>query len=325
MAVARAALLVAGVASKATDRSIDNTHINPELDPKSHRVFYNVDYPDDLSPKPVHEFDHPFPLVQDSEDYDKDFVKDENSDKGEWKLQQKYEKLSQRLAQSRAAVAKSKKAEEDRYRKLTGHRSQERNARLETRDARAAREAAEKRAEKKLKEAEKRLEKMLGKDVAEGGIAKATDKLKNETDDLEGCKKKLAEAREELKKLQEEKLRMEAAAKDSASAHRTAEQAELGKEKEEASWEKTVANGESDYNRAHRTYKQEVADLATMEADMKKAEEKIRHFRRAEDSSGGVYNANVEKSSARESPRTIALATAVMAAVAASAAQFLLA
>merc|ERR1719272_2877724 len=69
--------------------------IHPGLDPVSDKKFYDgsrADYVTDLRPHkdaPLH-FSHPFPEVQDSNDYDKDYVKDENGDSGEFAAQEKY-------------------------------------------------------------------------------------------------------------------------------------------------------------------------------------------------------------------------------------------
>jgi len=331
LVVASALLLAVGVAGKAThvSSSSSSLRLNPKLDPKSDKVFFDHDYPHDLKPTAVHEFDHPFPTVQDSEDFDSDYVKDENSDAGEWKLQQKYDSLAQKLAQARAAAAKAKEVEERKYQDLNTHRSEEREARLEAREARAAKEKAEKRAEEKLEEAEHHLDEVMGKDISEGGIAKATENLKNETQDLEGCKKKLAEARAELKKVQEERLKREAAAKNSKEVRRDAEAAQFGREKEEAALEQQAAEEEEKYKAAQRTYDESSASLSRMEGEMKKAEEKVRHFRRSEDSGEGTYNsanptsAPTTKSSARDRTHVSALVTAVVVAAAASAAQLI--
>merc|ERR1712139_144988 len=59
-------------------------------------------------------FKHPYPVVQDHEEFDSDFVKDENSDNGEWKAQTEYDRLRHKLRQLKkeAAEALAKKNEE---------------------------------------------------------------------------------------------------------------------------------------------------------------------------------------------------------------------
>jgi len=67
----------------------ENAHIAPSLAPESSKKFFGKDYPGDHHPvaDEHYYFDHPYPAVQDSGDFDKDFVKDENGDSGEWKAQ----------------------------------------------------------------------------------------------------------------------------------------------------------------------------------------------------------------------------------------------
>ena len=42
-------------------------------------------------------FNHPYPAVQDSNDFDFDFVKDENSDGGRWAAQMEYDTLRSKI------------------------------------------------------------------------------------------------------------------------------------------------------------------------------------------------------------------------------------
>merc|ERR1711953_950323 len=72
---------------------------------------FPADYPDDTRPKTnmSKDFTHPYPDVQASTAYDEDFVKDENSDNGEWKAQADYDLLRAKVRKEDADV---KKAEE---------------------------------------------------------------------------------------------------------------------------------------------------------------------------------------------------------------------
>merc|ERR1719343_1170127 len=67
--------------------------LTPKLDPQSHKEFFDKDYIADGRPQNKTHFQHPYPVLQDSEDYDKDYTKDENTDSGEWAAQDKYDKL----------------------------------------------------------------------------------------------------------------------------------------------------------------------------------------------------------------------------------------
>merc|ERR550537_1301666 len=95
--------------------------IEPELEPKSDKKFFGKDYPDDVRPAVIHHFSHPYPTVQDSDRYEKDYVKDENDDGGYWKAQMEYDRVKNKLAQEKeeekeldAAKAAEAKAAQDR-------------------------------------------------------------------------------------------------------------------------------------------------------------------------------------------------------------------
>merc|ERR1719272_35814 len=45
-------------------------------------------------------FNHPYPAVQDSEDFDTNFVKDENSDGGKWQAQMDYDVFRNKVRQA---------------------------------------------------------------------------------------------------------------------------------------------------------------------------------------------------------------------------------
>jgi len=59
-------------------------------------------------------FGHPYPTIQDSEDFDKDFVKDENADNGEYTAQSEYDRLRHKvtLLTQQAKAAGERKNEE---------------------------------------------------------------------------------------------------------------------------------------------------------------------------------------------------------------------
>merc|ERR1719387_2020620 len=93
--------------------------IEPELDPTSDKKFFGKDYPDDHRPGmyPGHKFSHPYPAVQDSDRYDKDYVEDSNDDGGYWKAQMRYDRAKNNVMKERNEVAealkKLKKEEKD--------------------------------------------------------------------------------------------------------------------------------------------------------------------------------------------------------------------
>ena len=86
-------LCLAFVCAIVAEASILKENISPALRPEAPKKF-NKDYPVDKAPAvDVLHFKHPYPVVQDTEDFDKDFVKDENSDNGEFKAQSEYDRL----------------------------------------------------------------------------------------------------------------------------------------------------------------------------------------------------------------------------------------
>merc|ERR1719195_2454177 len=90
--------------------------ISPKLEPGSDKVFFGEDYPDNRQPtekKISPEFGHPYPALQDTDKFDKDYVKDENSDDGEWEAQMNYDLLRTTVSKDKDDVEKAKAAEED--------------------------------------------------------------------------------------------------------------------------------------------------------------------------------------------------------------------
>merc|ERR1719262_510018 len=107
--------------AKASSLLSSDPKISPPLkDVKSDKKFFGppfpADYPDDKRPVPDQSLmnklkspDQPYPALQSKEDFDADFVKDENSDKGAWQAQFEYDALRKKLAEEEAGV---KRAEE---------------------------------------------------------------------------------------------------------------------------------------------------------------------------------------------------------------------
>merc|ERR1712196_536910 len=60
-------------------------------------------------------FDHPYPAVQDSSDYDRDYVKDENSDGGRWQAQMEYDTLRSKIREAQRILEELKKKMEEEY------------------------------------------------------------------------------------------------------------------------------------------------------------------------------------------------------------------
>jgi len=83
-----------------------NEIISPALKPESSKQFFKKDYPADKKPGvDVLHFKHPYPVVQDSQEFENDFVKDQNKDNGEFAAQQEYDRLRHKLASLKKKAA----------------------------------------------------------------------------------------------------------------------------------------------------------------------------------------------------------------------------
>lgn len=256
--------------------------INPELDPTSHDKFFGKDYPDDVrAPMYKHEdklFKHPYPTIQDSDRYDKDYVKDENDDGGYWKEQMEYDRLKNLLAKEmrelqaalangadlKAAVEKAKKAYEDALEKEAEAHKKE-----------VAADAAHDKAHADLKEVKE-------------DINTNTNEVEEEITDLKDCKNKLIEAKAKLKKLMADKLEAERKEAERQKEEDAKEVLQREAEKKEEALEKKLAEEQGEHQKALKSYEEEKADVKQVEADLEKAAEVLRKYRRA-DPDGGVY------------------------------------
>lgn len=93
---------VALLSEASIARKSPSDPVSPELIPKSHKKFFDKEYPVDDSPSPKGlGFGQPYPIVQDSNDFDKDYVKDSNKDDGLFEAQVEYDSLRNRLANAK--------------------------------------------------------------------------------------------------------------------------------------------------------------------------------------------------------------------------------
>jgi len=206
--------------------------ISPELDAKSDKHF-NKDYP--LDKRPVADehyvFNHPYPAVQDSGDYDADFVKDENSDGGKWKAQMEYDTLRSKIRIAKEKLKELKEKMEKEYEDWM--KSKDKSAHADE-DAHAAGSKAE-IARQAAKKAADKVNELEGSSSADGtkiggSVGDAIKDVKKEMSDLEKCKKNLADAKKRLKQLLKEKDDFEA---KKAAAKKAEEDAEKKAEEEE--------------------------------------------------------------------------------------------
>jgi len=104
-----------GVPIKPVEKKASLASISPPIHTGSDKKFFGppfpANYPEDT--RPIHGKDEkrvmdqlrgpdqPYPALQSKDDYDKDYVKDENSDKGSWKAQFDYDYLRKKMAQEK--------------------------------------------------------------------------------------------------------------------------------------------------------------------------------------------------------------------------------
>lgn len=303
--------------------------ISPELEPtSSDKKFFGKDYPYDKRAvvDKHYVFDHPYPAVQDSNDFDKDFVKDENSDGGKWAAQMNYDTLRWKIRQAAEELAKLKEKMEKEYdewqrAKKAGatHNEGLEAARKAVEDARRAAEAAAKR----VNDLEGSSDGTPG-----GAIGRAIADVNKEMRDLEDCKKALAEAKEKLKEIlakqaeeekekkkeeeeKEKKTKEDEQKKEEEDKHKKEDDEKKHGAKEEGgkeSKEKEEHGKDDDEDDEHfkkeiekdtqkasdwrKNYLKELEDVRRTEKELEAAADTLRKYRRPPfvDDNGGVYN-----------------------------------
>jgi len=178
-----------------------SSSISPRLDPVSDSKFFKKDYPEDLRPGVTKRFafGHPYPAVQDGEEFDHDFVKDENTDGGQWKAQISYDKLRARFQKENADVIAAEKQEAKERKELAADKETEDKAEQNLVDAKVKAD----RAKKDFDDADNEVSRL------ERDLSDAIRKVEQEMKDLEKCKEQLTRARDELKELMAQKKKKE--------------------------------------------------------------------------------------------------------------------
>jgi len=320
-------LLISVLASAIAAEARSLQHISPSLDPKSSKKFFDKDYPSDKRPGvDVLHFNHPYPVIQDSGDFDRDYVKDENSDNGHWDAQQEYDRLRHKLKREKkvAAAALEKRREQEKDLK---HATKKYNQGVEDKEAAIAK-AKEQAAQKKAKEGDAAAahsdgEKAEGSSWSwnwwpfswpkwgkfklpksepapvvreESGVRGATKDTEKAMDHLKDCKKELAEARSELEKLMDEVHKAKATQSEAEAAVEQAKQKELQAGKLADNLHDEVGKEETEHATAEAAYLKQRARFDTMKAELDIATAKVKAYRDAEDKGGGVYNTPAKSS-----------------------------
>lgn len=321
---------VAGVKSAVAETSA----VSPEVS-KGDKKFFGKDYPFDKRPKvDVFHFKHPYPVVQDSDEFDKDFVKDENSDDGSYRAQSEYDRLRHKLLKEKADVAKALKSKdqaENELREAMKRKAdaEEHKKKLEKEEEERKKRHEEKKREKKngavsgsagKPEAEEQKEVVVAVPESKktpGGVAaparvdaSVTD-VKRAMDALDECKKELEEARQRLKGLMKELEEAKVQQKETEASLETASERVTSLEGGQSAADKASEKEKQEYLAAKADYEKQQAELEKMEADIKVAAEKVKALRDAADADGGVYN-TPRKSGAAQHVATVAFFLAVL-------------
>lgn len=293
----------APVATVSTEQKL-----TPPLDPKSDKKFFGKDYPHDVKAKKGDlSFGAPYPHLQDSDDFDKDYVKDENGDKGEWAAQMNYDTLRQRVLKQREDVKEALEKENAYESELDKLKREEAEAEAASKKAEAAANAAKAKEDAE----EKNLEDLVGKDAAEaaddgkevdkvgGKMGAEIQKIQKEISDVEDCEKELKKAKAQLAEAMEDKKeRDEAHAKLKAEHEAAKDKAEQDflKAKEadfarmEGGYHKKVTQEEEEYSEAQHLVKMSAEEVEQTEKKLKSAAARLRNFRHQKtDKDGGVY------------------------------------
>jgi len=289
------------------------TKIVPPLeDVSSDKEFMSRDYPDDLRPGVRHfkryDWDHPYPVVQEDSQYDKDYVKDENNDSGEWSAQHDYDVIRSKIAKTKARVDDLKRRIEAMGGDIDAIRAEEQAAEKAAKQAEGNADAA------RANSAGANGESSKLENQEEG----AAGNVKGEMSDLEKCKEQLRKVEEQLKKLLKEKDAKNGDANAAELAlKKAAMEAEL-KQMSEAELEAKLAEEKAEWEKSQKVYAQQQKELKDTQEALDKAAARLKKFREKEDngkgSDGGVYPVAFH-SSANSRSVTLAGALVVFAGV----------
>lgn len=231
--------------------------ISPELKPASDKKFFGpptatADYPNDDRPvvqksimdklKGPHQ---PYPALQSKADYDRDYVKDENSDRGAWKAQFEYDHLRKKLLKEGSDVANARgRADKegrdvgDAQRKADGAGKDVDAAKRGVNDARAGEENVKTADDfKDTPPSDENLQKI------KKAVSEAERIYELEKKDFEECTRQLEEAKKNLEELKAAQVKMEQelAAETKLWVESKATRLNLKKSKEDAAHGKWVA------------------------------------------------------------------------------------
>jgi hypothetical protein len=263
---------------------------------------FPADYPDDKRPVPDKNImdklkgpHQPYPALQSKADYDKDYVKDENSDTGAWKAQFEYDAIRNRMAKENADARKAGEWSDKEGRDVDDAQRRADAAGRDADDARRGVDSAQKEEDdamkpedfegmppsheklEKLKKAVEDAEKNLEKEKAE--FAECEKKLKEAEKNLEELKARQVEMEQQLAadtKLWVEtksvRLNLQKSKQEAAHAKRLASDSQLAEAKKaKAETDKVLAAHKAKAEKAQQDLKQQQAELAKAKEELEKA------------------------------------------------------
>jgi len=208
--------LSSAVPVKGKTASLAEKKIEPPLkDVSSDKKFFGppfpADYPDDKRPTvsphiawQLKEENKPYPYLQSRHEFDADYVKDENSDKGDWKAQFDYDAYRKKLADEEARVRRAQEQADKEGKDVSdaqkAHDDAEKAVEDAKRDLGIAKDDEGKAGQGGSDEAGDGLsaeEKKALNDMRKK-VFEASQKLDKEKKDFEECQKKLEEAKKRL-------------------------------------------------------------------------------------------------------------------------------
>lgn len=297
-------------ALQVKENSAGKDRVIPDVG-KSSKHFFKKDYPFDKRPvaDPFH-FKHPYPVVQDGGEYDKDFVKDENSDNGSWMAQEEYDRLRVKLRKEKKELAEAMRRkgmrEEEMKDALSKHdKGVKQRADAAAKVDRLKREEAERRRREQEQQpvplpipvpGQKKTRSVADDSDADSeDVRVSTEETEKAMKNLEDCKRQLAEARERLKQLMKE---LEDAKTAQSKANEVLDsdlKKELSEKEHHSVLKKEVNKEYKEYIAAKEAYERQKVDIGKLEIQIKAAAAKVKAMRDAADDSGGVYNTPEQK------------------------------
>lgn len=306
------------LATKQVNEAVAQKRVSPGLEPESSKTFFNKDYPSDRRPSvdKLH-FGYPYPVVQDSGEFDDDYVKDENTDNGQLKAQQEYDRLRHKLKKEKeeAAKALAKRREQEEHLKDAAKRYAAEKSRKDEAEA-AKKQVQESKVE--IKTDGDTSEANEGKpadwswnwdwwplswpkwDSAESnkanakedssGVRGATKDAERAMDNLDACKKQLEKARAELKELMDDLEQAKAKQTTAEATAAAAAKKQLEAQKAAKGMHDVSSSEEAEYISAKESFDAQQANVDKLQAELDAAAAKVEAYRDAEDKGGGVYN-----------------------------------